>query len=104
MSTNIIGKSHNTLSTQNSRLFVVDSRQKETLPDFIRRVRSEKDLSTADVEKQSGYTVTDGYVSHIENGRVKMYRLRSSERWPKGSASLRRSSLQWHVGSLAALD
>lgn len=49
----------------------VDIRRGEALPDFIRRVRSEKGLSTADVEKNSGFTVTDGYVSHIENGRVK---------------------------------
>jgi len=41
------------------------------LPDYIRRIRSEKGLSTADVEKKSGFTVTDGYVSHIENGRVR---------------------------------
>jgi transcriptional regulator with XRE-family HTH domain len=49
----------------------VDSSQKEKLSDFIRRTRNENGLSTADVEQKSGYTVTDGYVSHIENGRVK---------------------------------
>lgn len=59
------------LCAQHSRVSAVDSRQPEKLPDFIRRIRAEKGLSTADVEKKSGFTVTDGYVSHIENGRVR---------------------------------
>lgn len=59
------------LCTQHSRVSAVDSSQPEKLPDYIRRVRAEKGLSTADVEKKSGFTVTDGYVSHIENSRVK---------------------------------
>lgn len=49
----------------------MDTRNKEKLADYIRRIRAEKDLSTSDVERKSGFTVTDGYVSHIENGRVK---------------------------------
>lgn len=59
------------LRTQHSRVSAVDSSQPEKLHDYIRRVRADKGLSTADVEKKSGFTVTDGYVSHIENGRVK---------------------------------
>jgi transcriptional regulator with XRE-family HTH domain len=59
------------LHTRHSRVSAVDSSRTEKLPDYIRRIRAEKGLSTADVEKKSGFTVTDGYVSHIENGRVK---------------------------------
>lgn len=70
-STSLSGESHNMLRTQHSRVSAVDSSQPEKLPDYIRRIRAEKGLSTADVEKKSGFTVTDGYVSHIENGRVK---------------------------------
>lgn len=71
LSTNLSGELHNMLCTQHSRVSAVDSSQPEKLPDYIRRIRAEKGLSTADVEKKSGFTVTDGYVSHIENGRVR---------------------------------
>jgi len=44
---------------------------RESLEDFVRRVRKEKGLSTPDIERISGGTITDGYVSQIENGYIK---------------------------------
>ncbi len=44
--------------------------QPESLADFVRRVRDEKNLSLTDVERQSGGLITNGYVSRIENGFV----------------------------------
>jgi transcriptional regulator with XRE-family HTH domain len=49
----------------------VDTKSPENLSDFVRRVRSEKGLSTLDVERNSSNRITDGYVSQIENGYVK---------------------------------
>ena len=43
----------------------------ETLAEFVRRVRSEKNLSLSDVERQSGRhgpKIAGSYVSRIENG------------------------------------
>jgi transcriptional regulator with XRE-family HTH domain len=43
----------------------------ETLADFVRRVRAEKNLSLSDVERQSGRhggKIASSYVSRIENG------------------------------------
>ena len=43
----------------------------ETLAEFVRRVRSEKNLSLSDVERQSarhGPKIAKSYVSRIENG------------------------------------
>lgn len=45
--------------------------RREDLADYVRRLRTEKGLSTADVEKNSRFTITDGYVSRIENRYVK---------------------------------
>jgi transcriptional regulator with XRE-family HTH domain len=56
--------------TSNSRVAPVDSSH-EDLADYVRRVRTEKGFSTADVEKNSRFTITDGYVSRIENRYVK---------------------------------
>lgn len=44
---------------------------REDLAEYVRRVRAEKGFSTADVEKNSRFTITDGYVSRIENRYVK---------------------------------
>lgn len=44
---------------------------REDLADYVRRVRTEKGFSTADVEKNSRFTITDGYISRIENRYVK---------------------------------
>lgn len=54
----------------NSRVAPVDS-SREDLADYVRRVRAEKGFSTADVEKNSRFTITDGYISRIENRYVK---------------------------------
>lgn len=43
----------------------------EKLADFVRRTRNEKGLSTPDVERLSNFSITDGYVSRIENDGVK---------------------------------
>jgi transcriptional regulator with XRE-family HTH domain len=42
----------------------------ETLADFVRRVRNEKNLSLTDVERRSGDQIANSYVSRIENGLV----------------------------------
>lgn len=73
-----LGESTRTLRDANSILGVydgrvppVDTKSTENLSDFVRRVRSEKGLSTLDVERNSSNRITDGYVSQIENGYVK---------------------------------
>ena len=46
------------------------SRRPETLGDFVRRIRKEKNLSLADVSEQSarfGPRISAGYISRIEN-------------------------------------
>jgi len=46
------------------------NRRPETLGDFVRRIRKEKNLSLADVSEQSsrfGQRITAGYISRIEN-------------------------------------
>lgn len=54
-----------------SKFTPVNSKRIETLPDYVRRIRIEKRLSTVDVEKQSGNRISDSYVTRIENGYVK---------------------------------
>jgi len=54
-----------------SKFSPVNSKRTETLPDYVRRIRIEKRLSTVDVEKQSGNRISDSYVTRIENGYVK---------------------------------
>jgi len=49
----------------------VNSKKTETLSDYVRRIRTEKRLSTVDVERQSGNRISDSYVTRIENGYVK---------------------------------
>lgn len=41
---------------------------KETLGEFVRRTRAEKGFSTRTVAARSGGSISDGYVSRIENG------------------------------------
>lgn len=43
----------------------------ETLQDYVRRVRNEKNLSAVDVETRSSNTISDAYVLQIENGAAK---------------------------------
>lgn len=44
--------------------------EKETLADYVRRVRNEKDLTLHDIQRRSGNEITNSYVSRIENGYV----------------------------------
>lgn len=44
---------------------------KESLADFIRRIRAEKNLSLSDVVTRSGNLISNGYISQIENHYVK---------------------------------
>jgi transcriptional regulator with XRE-family HTH domain len=71
MSTTVIEEALTVGKDYDSRLFSVSSSNQESLADYVRRVRSEKNLSTPDVERQSGGRITDAYVSRIENGYVK---------------------------------
>lgn len=50
----------------------MDSRQpkKETFAEYVKRVRTEGQLSLEDVERQSGGQISDAYVSRIENGYI----------------------------------
>lgn len=55
-----------------SKQFVVDKEQtKESLPDFVRRLRREKDLSLADVSNRSGGRIGRTHIHRIENGEAK---------------------------------
>lgn len=46
------------------------NRERETLADYVRRVREEKDLSLNQVRVRSGYQIANSYISRIENGEV----------------------------------
>ena len=45
-------------------------KKKETLSDFVRRIRSEKNLSLMSVQRRSGGQIAGSYVSRIENGYI----------------------------------
>lgn len=70
-STIMIRKSRRIVIADDSKLFPVNSKSKESLADYVRRVRAEKKLSTTDVERQSGNKISDSYVTRIENSYVK---------------------------------
>ena len=42
----------------------------KALADFVKRIRSEKNFSLTDVERNSGGEIYSSYISHIETGRV----------------------------------
>jgi transcriptional regulator with XRE-family HTH domain len=65
-------KMHESFSTENvlSSKQIVVTKERESLADYVRRVRREKDLSLNDVRIQSGYQIVNSYVSRIENGQV----------------------------------
>jgi transcriptional regulator with XRE-family HTH domain len=46
------------------------TRERETLADYVRRVRQEKGLSLNQVRVHSGYKIANSYISRIENGEV----------------------------------
>lgn len=56
------------VSSNNASVFAVDSKGRETLADYVRRIRLEKRLSLTDVKRQSHGLISDAYVSRIENG------------------------------------
>lgn len=43
----------------------------ETLQDYVRRLRIEKNLSAVDVETRSSNTISDAYILQIENGHAR---------------------------------
>jgi transcriptional regulator with XRE-family HTH domain len=50
------------------RCIIVNKEQPESLKDYVKRIRHEKDLSLLDVERNSGQNIAGSYVSRIENG------------------------------------
>ena len=56
----------------------------ESLADFVRRIRIDKNLSTGDVARRSLGEITDAYVSRIENGYVKNVSLEKLSALAKG--------------------
>jgi transcriptional regulator with XRE-family HTH domain len=71
MSTIILRETHRQLVFSDIKINNMDRKSRESLPEFVRRIRREKDLSTLDVERLSGNQITDGYVSLIENGHIR---------------------------------
>lgn len=72
MSTVIIGEITTNAANYDSRIFSVrSSKPIEDLSEYVRRIRAAKDLSTTDVENNSGRKISDAYVTQIENRRVK---------------------------------
>src|SRR5437867_37748 len=45
-------------------------KKQETLSDFVRRIRRERNLSLTDVQRRSGRLIASSYVSRIENGYI----------------------------------
>lgn len=68
----IIGTKSITIgSVDDDRNSAMDKQRNETLADYVRRIRLEKDLSLLDVYRQSGRRIAGSYVSRIENGLAK---------------------------------
>ena len=42
----------------------------KTLAEYVKRIRSEKNFSLTDVERNSDGEISSSYISHIETGRV----------------------------------
>src|ERR1700759_763926 len=49
---------------------VGEVKKKESLADYVRRIRNEKGLSLKGVEKASGGRISSGYIWQIENGET----------------------------------
>jgi transcriptional regulator with XRE-family HTH domain len=45
--------------------------ERESLADYVRRIRNEKGLSLSDVRRASGNRIANSHISRIENGEVK---------------------------------
>lgn len=67
MSMLLIRKSLTTVRNDYCNVFSVNSQKTETLQEYVQRVRSEKKLSTTDVEKNSNKGISSSYVTRIEN-------------------------------------
>lgn len=69
MSTVIFDALKDTSVGRNISLFVVNNGRPEIedLADYVRRTRSEKEMSLRDVEVRSGHSISKGYVGQIEN-------------------------------------
>jgi transcriptional regulator with XRE-family HTH domain len=56
------------------KIFSVNTKKLESLADFVKRIRREKDLSTTDVELRSrrggAKGISNGYISQIENNYI----------------------------------
>ncbi len=71
LSISILRDTNSTLRGASVSVLGVNTDSTESLADFVRRVRNEKGYSQPEVEKNSGFTITDGYISQIENGYIK---------------------------------
>ncbi|MDQ3652676.1 MAG: helix-turn-helix domain-containing protein [Acidobacteriota bacterium] len=70
-STSILRDSNSILRAASVKVLGVSTASTESLADFVRRVRNARGYSQPDVEKNSGFTITDGYISQIENGYIR---------------------------------
>lgn len=70
-STSLLRDANSILRGTSVSVLGVSAKPTESFPDYVRRVRNEKGFSQPDVERNSGNTITDGYVSQIENGYIK---------------------------------
>lgn len=68
MSTNISGLFSAIAEFRCNSIYSVPSRTKESLADYVSRIRREKNLSRVDVERKSRKQISDAYVSQIEAG------------------------------------
>lgn len=68
MSSTIFNETNSFGNDENSRYFVVNRKQQENLAGFVQRVRSEKNFSLKDVERNSHNQIAASYVNKIENG------------------------------------
>jgi transcriptional regulator with XRE-family HTH domain len=56
-----------TIRNDSCKIFSVSNQKTETLSEFVKRIRKEKNLSTTDVEKNSRKAISSSYVTRIEN-------------------------------------
>lgn len=70
LSITLVNKFYNNAKIRFGTHSVVDS-ERESIADFVRRVRREKDYSLAKVREQSGGNIAPSYLHKIESGDVK---------------------------------
>lgn len=71
MSTHKCNISSRICNIEHDRCFVVDTQERETLAEYVRRVRTEKDYSLSRVERNSNGAIDGSYVNRVENGLIK---------------------------------